>query len=388
MLHRLLVVVTVVAAPLLGQAAQLVGPIINASQIIAVTPGFGPGGTTVGACRDNQGNYWTTHKVGGVTYLIRIGLSGVVTGIIPTSYGTSTNVSDLAFDGQRDRVWMVANNEAPRVYSSLTGQLETNGLSNQTGYGIAWDGGDRVLVAGHSGSFDAATFQWSSPTLPLGTPPSGIIYSGLICDPSTASYWIGDGNSADPQGLTQVNFRQHPLPGQSMPPDLAFPSATSGWQGGALGGCEAWQDPSTGEWFGVFCQRVAAGSILYTARLGSSTGGSCGGPRFSRGPSVVQSQLFADASNASGFAWLIVGFGYASITVPLFEPGCPLELDPTGAVVLGAYLPSFSGNVSGQDTVPVSPSLHELPLYFQWATLDFLGAFRLSEGRSAAIKQF
>jgi len=40
------------------------------------------------------------------------------------------------------------------------------------------------------------------------------------------------------------------------------------------------------------------------------------------------------------------------------------------------------------EPVPVSAAFQELPLYFQWVTLDFGGNLFLSEGRSAAIKQF
>jgi hypothetical protein len=84
----------------------------------------------------------------------------------------------------------------------------------------------------------------------------------------------------------------------------------------------------------------------------------------------------------------MVSFNYASFSAPIFAPGCTVEIDPIGPTIFGAYLPTFGGSLSMSESVPISPALQELPLYFQWVTLDFTGNLLLSEGRSAAIKQF
>jgi hypothetical protein len=371
---------------LASQAGQLVGPAIDASAAIAATPGFGAGGTTLGACRDNQGNYWTTHKVAGVTYLLRITVQGVVTGVIPTSLSTNASVRDLAFDGQRNRIWVESSSGQPQVFDALSGVFVGLGTSAPNSQGIAWDGADRIVVASYLMAFDADSLQWGATTT-TGVPPP--VDRGLLRDPGSASYWGGFSYSGDPAGITESEFRQFPLPGATMPPDLALLSATAGKRGGTLGGCEAWFDSANGEWLGVFCQIGVGGTArLYTCRLSEPAGGACGGATFSRGPSIVQSRIYTQASSASGFAWLLVGFGPASISVPIFQPGCTIELDPAGSVILGAFLPDFSGNVVGGAMIPVMPSIQEMPVWFQWTTLTFSGSFYLSEGRAAAVKQF
>ena len=109
---------------------------------------------------------------------------------------------------------------------------------------------------------------------------------------------------------------------------------------------------------------------------------------FSAGPSVVQNQLYASGANLDAFAWLMVSFNYQSFSASIFAPGCTVEIDPIGPTIFGAYLPAFGGSLSMSAPVPVSPAFQELPIYFQWVTLDFGGNLTLSEGRSAAIKQF
>lgn len=369
-----------------SQAAQLVGPVVDASDIIRSTLGFQNANLFRGACRDQQGSYWTCALNNGTWFAVRIDTSNQVTGIVNTGVSAST-VHDMTFDAQRQNVWILwISSSQVRVISATSGTvIGSFGGSNRRG--IAWDGADRVYIENLSQHFDADTFAMANNgfSAPAST-------QGLAHDPTSARFWTGSSSSADPAGTSSDSFRQHPTPGASMPAELSFPTnpgVANSARGGNVAGMDTWQDPATGDWLGVFCQRQSNGDVkLYTARFSESTGGNCGGPSFSAGPSVVQDQLYASGTNLSTFAWLLVAPDYASFTAPIFAPGCTVEVGPSAPTIFGAYLPNFNGNLSVNEPVPLLPALRELPLYFQWVTLDFSGTILLSEGRSCAIKQF
>ncbi|MGB3921736.1 MAG: hypothetical protein WBL19_00425 [Minisyncoccia bacterium] len=334
-------------------------------------------------------DYWTTCQMAQVM-LVRISPSGVVNGFIPTT--VVLPVTDLAFDASQDHIWLFRTGSQPRVYHAITGALVGLGGAGFAARGIAWDGASRVVVDSLMGHFDTTSFAWVPSTTAVVPYSDG----GLMFLPSTGRYITGGTVPGDPGGFTSCEFREQPDLGSSsppveatMPPDLSLSSGASG-RGGNLAGCEAWYNAASGEWLGVFCQRNTVGdAVIYTCRMPAATASGCSGPKFARGPAIVQSNLFAGARQASGFAWLVVAFGPGSVTHPIFAPGCTFLLDPGSALLLGAFLPDFSGNVSGGTSVPVAAALHELPLWFQWATLSFtVGAFELSEMRVAAVKQF
>jgi len=386
MLARLALASLATVSAATSQAAQLVGPIVDASTIIRAAFGFSGADTFGGVCRDQQGSYWTCARNNGTWYAIRIDTANQITGIVNTGDSSSGSIYDMTFDAQRENVWIQFINSA-RVISALTGTVLAT-PSNQSRLGLAWDGADRVYIENHTYHYDADAFNTvNNAGVPVPNTDQGLAFTA-----ATGRFWGGRNSHPEPMGISFKGIAEHPTPGATMPTELSFaydPAAPATNRGGALAGMDAWEDPATGEWLGVFCQRQSTGDVkLYTARLSESTGGNCGGPSFSAGPSVVQDQLYASGANLGTFAWLMVSFNHASFTAPIFAPGCTVEIDPVNPTIFGAYLPNFSGNMSMSEPVPVSPVLHEAPLYFQWVTLDFAGNLFLSEGRSAAIKQF
>jgi hypothetical protein len=393
MLTRLALATIATTCVATSQAAQLVGPVVDASTIIRSTAGFSGASLFGGGCRDQQGGYWTCAQVNGDWFAVRINTGNQVTGFVNTGvFGTA--VQGMTYDALRDNVWIqwsyaqLFGNRIRVVDTATATVIATPFPSPTYSRGLAWDGANRIYVPDSAIHYNAATFATAS-NAGVMTPT---ITHGIAFDPTSGRFWGGSFSAADPAGIVERSIQQHPAPGASMPTELSFatnPASPSGSRGGNLAGMDAWQDPATGEWLGVFCQRLSNGDVkLYTARFSVSTGGNCGGPSFSAGPGVVQDQLYASGANLASFAWLIVSFNHSSFTAPIFAPGCTVEIDPVGATIFGAYLPDFNGNVSVNEPVPISPALQELPLYYQWVTLDLAGNLLLSEGRSAAIKQF
>lgn len=372
--------IAVLTSSLASQASQLVGPVIDASAAIRATLGFASATNFAGAIRDNAGNYWTTCIVNNQVFLMRISAAGAVTGFLSTSL--TTEVTDMAYDGLRDRIWLFRSgfNTPPIVYQASTGALIGSGDSGVPAQGIAWDGAGRILIAGRSEYYDGVSMQLSQ-----GQSGPGGTNRGLLFQPPSVSYWVTYSSPSDPLGMTRTTISESPVSIGSMVPDLSLDSG-SGTRGGTAGGCEQWL--SNGEWLGVFCQTWSTNAVLYTCRMGAPTGSGCGGPRFGVGPSVVQQQLYTSAYQAAGYAWLLIASAPGAVTDPLLGPGCVVHLNPALTVALGPFLPTFQGNVSGSTTIPVDPALRELPLWFQWATINFNNQVLLSEARSAAIKQF
>ncbi len=374
-----------IAVSLPSQAAQLVGPVIDVSNAIRSTFGFGTATNFVGACRDNASNYWTTCTVGGQVILVRLSATGAVGGFIPTSL--TADIADLAYDGQRNRIWVLRDGSHLQVFDATTGAFvgAANNFSPSR-RGIAWNGTDRILGAGDSTCWDAQSL------LVLSGGANMSVGRGMMFLPPTSRQWGAfSGAAPDPAGLTYTEFREMEPPVASMVPDLAFDTG-DGRRGGYHAGCEAWLNPSTNEWLGIFCQANGTPNnteaVLYTARLSRPTGPGCGGPRFEKGPSIVQTQVYAVAVLASGFTWLLVSLGPGTVNDPLLGPGCTVHLNPQFAVGLGPFLPNFNGGVSVSTAIPVDPSLRELPLWFQWGSINLQNQVLVSEARSAAIKQF
>ncbi|MCA8950165.1 MAG: hypothetical protein KDE27_11730 [Planctomycetes bacterium] len=373
-----------VTAPLLpAQAGQLVGTPIDATTAVRSALGFGSASNFAGACRDNTGAYWTTCEANGQVLLVRISPGGTFSGFITTNLSIGQGVRDLAFDGALGQIWVGANNARPKVYDASTGAYRGDGAGNQpgSGGGLAWNGGSRIHVSGTNAYYSTSTLGYSSG-------PVSVAYAdrGLLFDPTTSEFWGGK-NSGDPGVLTTCEFQELPN-GPTMPPHLEGISY-NGFQGGRLGGCEQWLDPVSNEWLGVFCQLGDNDAcMLYTARLGRPTGPGCGGPAFYKGPAVVQTQVYSSANQAQGLTWLLISLAPGSVTDPLLGPGCVAHLNGSLTVALGPVFPNPSGQVSAQTSIPVDPSLQELPLWFQWGTITLQNVALLGDARNAVVKQF
>lgn len=391
-----LTVVTVATS----QAAQLVGPIINASATIRAISGFQNAIFIGGACRESQGAYWTCARNNGTWFAIRLAANGVVTANVNTGVSGGSFSPDMTYDRQRQNVWIAwpGSQAATKVVSAQSLSVVASPPTLST-HGLAWDGQDRVFVGGHAQQYDAATFSL------IAGPHIADSNRSLAYLPTTGNFWASYGAAAGGNVEHRVLHVEHDsnlaLTGLigSIPPETSFltdaslPNPAGSTRGGFANGMDAWQDPITGEWLGVFCQRTkdasgTQGARMYTARFAEPTGGHCGGPRFENGPQVVQDRLDATGLDFGVFAWLMVATSHQSFTAPIFAPGCTIEVDPAFTTFLGTYQPNGVGRITVSEPVPVIPALQEVPLYYQWITLDQGGNLRLSQGVSAAIKQW
>lgn len=387
MIPRLLLCAALVGA-VTAQAAQLMHGPIDVSAIVRADPVLATADAFVGACRDNSGSYWTCVRDAGTWYAVRIDANDQVADVVDT--GVTTGMArDMSFDRVRSNVWILWNNPpAVRVVQTSTASVVAS-PQPLAGDGIAFNSYNRVYVEGQSQNYDATTFALSGGLL-LAAAPQGVAYL-----PTNDQFWAGRNNPAEPHGRTVSLMHEHPG-GATMPPETSFPTDPanpSGTRGGFLNGMDAWQDPATGEWLGVFCQRLANGDAMaYTARFSEPTGTACpDGGVFTEGPMLVQDKLYARGNDFLVFVWLMVSFEYVgSIPVPALPTGCTAEVDPATLVVLGPFfqppLPVPQPGIS--EPVPVDPTIANLPLYCQWLTWDLQSLLSMSEGRSFAIKQW
>ncbi len=378
-------------SPAVGaQAGQLIGARIDATTAIRGALGFGGADDFAGVCRDNAGNYWTSCRSNGQRFLIRLDPTGAFSGFITTAIGMNDLVRDFAFDSANGHLWVAyrfsgSNASTARVYDVGTGALlgDVNQSFPGGAGGIAWDGANLIRVAGTAQSYSTATRQGT-------TAASGIPYAyrGLLYDPTADKYWGGQNSAADPMSVTAEKLEELPA-AVTLPPHLEGISIGSR-AGGRFAGCEQWFDPALSEWVGVFAQRGDNDAfMLYTAHLSRPTGPGCGGPMFTNGPAIVQTQVYSSASNAQSLAWLLISLAPGAVTDPLLAPGCVAHLDPLAVIALGPLFPSASGNVDAATTIPVSASFQELPLWFQWGTIaSIANTATLGEARCTVIKQF
>ena len=200
MLTHCVIGVLVTTAVVTSQSAQLVGSIVDASAIIRGVPGFGGADLFGGACRDQQGNYWTCARNNGSWFAFRIDASNQVNGVANINYTGLGAFSDMTFDAQRQNVWIKVNNLV-RVISATTGSVAFGGFALGGG-GIAWDGANRVYSAGSGTHYAADTFA-TAPN--VGTYPP-VVHKGLAYVPSTGKFWGGSDSPADPAGITGDSF--------------------------------------------------------------------------------------------------------------------------------------------------------------------------------------
>lgn len=377
------------ALPVGAQAGQLVGPIVDASAVIRSNPSFASATQFAGACRDQAGNYWTTGVSSGVTYLFCLSPGPFPVLVSSRSTVSAWPVIDLAYDPNHNTIWVARHVTSSETQAS---GLEVYGFGDLAFLGsgshavgtssIAWASG-HIVLSGQTGYFTGQTsLSWMSEGQSIPACDRGLLHL-----PASNTYWGGFATSADPAGLTGCVFRELANPSASMPPEVAIADA-SGLRGGQLAGCEGWTNPSTGEHLGVFCQTTAQGqAFLYTTRMSTPVPSGCGGPAFSKGPSAVQSQLYASAINAAGLTWLVVALAPSNVTSPILAPGCAFLVDPTTPFIFATGLPTLQGQVSANITIPVEPLLQSLPLYLQWVEL-FSQYFVVGEMRSTAIKQW
>lgn len=373
-----LVAVLLPCVPLIGQAGQVVGQPIPATQVIRATPGLGLATDVAGACRDATGAYWTTCKVGNQILLVKIAAPGTVLGTIYTAFNGSAAVTDLTYDANNDNVWVLAAPNPPHAYNATSGLLAGIGAAGTNGTGIAWDGIGRIQVAGSATGYSTTNFSTS---IGLAVPPSE---RGLLFDTMTGEF-TGSRNSADPAQITAHEYVELPN-GVTTPPNLRGVT-DNGALGGAPRGCDAWQPPQ-GLPLGVFCVGGDNdNAVLYTARLSRAMTPDCGGARIDKGPAIVQGNVYVEAANATGPTFLVMSLARGNVTGPALEPGCVLGVDPALGVLYGPLLPQGGGRISVQTTVPQDPVIDELALWFQFGTLTLQSTFVLSETRGAAVKQ-
>jgi hypothetical protein len=324
-----------------------------------------------------------------VVTLVRLSSTGQVSGLIPTAARNSCY--DLAFDPVNQIIWVAGsipyNNSFQDGFEAIligTGvsvftYIPCCGNLSSVG-GIAWDGTSKILIGGTNKYFQATSTQLVTGLVVLPSSDGGLLHF----PPSGRSWYVRVG-SADPLGLTDTEYREVNASAQdraSIAVDLQLQQ--SGIRGGRCIGCEAWQDPATGEWLGVFAQRAGT-TQLSTIRMSLPIGQSCG-PEFTKGPSVVQTRMYSSASPASGLSWLIASFGPGSLVDPLFALGCSIHLNPSASIVIGPFF--GAGSVSCITSVPVATTLQEVPLWYQWANFSLAGQVLLSEARSSVVKQF
>lgn len=364
---------------LCGQAAQLVGSVIDASTSIRSVVGLTNATDIVGACRDNAGFYWTSCEASGQVLLIRLSPAGAVNGFIITGFGAAQTVVDLAYDGTNDHIWIHAPPNAPLVYHATTGALIGQAQGLASGNGIAWDGSTQVRASGSNLAWQTGTLNSITGGAILGPTLQGLLYT-----PASTTFW-GSKAGGDPGLLSNHEFTELPS-GATMPPHLEG-IVYVGALGGLPRGCEAWQDPNTNEWLGVFCQEGDNSSaVLYTARLSEPTGPGCGGPVFLKGPAIAHDLIYADVNQIAGLTWLMIAWSPGTFNDPAMAPGCTLHLDVLSSILVGPLFPQGGGIVSVALPIVPDPSFQEMPLWFQFGSLNLQFQFVLSEARSAAIK--
>lgn len=388
---KLVVSAFLFCASVFSQSGAVVGSPIRADLAISSAPGLTTAVLSGGACRDNNANFWTTALVGSDIVLVRISPAGQVSGVVLTA--VKSVCWDLAYDALRDRIWVVGRVSTPggigdgfEVIDASSGNslhIHNSSLlgSPSPSGGMAWDGGDYVLIANTVGRFHAGTFIYQSG--PLSVPFSS---GGLLFHPVTGHPWVIGVTNTDPAGITETEYREHGYYGSQLStiaPDVQI--ANGSFRGGRCIGIEGWLDPVNNEWLAVVSQRAGSAVVLSTIKLGFSQGLSCG-PRFSKGPSVVQSQLYANASQVSGISWLVVSFAPGALVDPLFSGGCSLLLDPLLAVSFGPFF--GNGSVACLASIPTLPGLNGTPLWYQWANFSLSGQVLLSETRSSVVRQF
>ncbi|MCR9248528.1 MAG: hypothetical protein NXI31_26170 [bacterium] len=347
--------------------------------VIRAAPGLANAADFAGACRDNAGNYWTSCKNGNQVLLIRLTPQGVTNGVVYTNFVGTDTVADLAYDAVHDNVWMLVPQRPPAVYHATTGVFIGQGSAIALGAGIAWNGTDRMHVAGSAVAYDTATLATvSGPAVPATD-------HGLLYSPTSGRFW-GTQASGDPGAITM--FEHVELPGgATMPPNLRG-AIYQGALGGRARGSAIWQEPGNGEWLGVFCVGGDGdSSAIYTARIGVPTTPNCGGPRYRKGPAIVQDQLYVDADQATGLSWLLLSLAPGTFQSPVLAPGCSLGVNLQLASPIGPLIPQNGGVVQPRLAIPLDPILDEIGLWFQLGSLTLANNFVLSETRSAAVKQ-
>jgi hypothetical protein len=216
---------------------------VPVSTIVTATPGFATANNFAGACRDNQGNYWTSSIVGSQRLLVRISLSSLlVTAFVPMQ--SSAAVSDFAFDAQRSRLWASIGRDA-HVYDVNTGTflgVATSGLPSWSILGgITWNGSDPILRGNGGIAFDAQILQ------EIQAPGNQAYGIDIMLYPPSGLLWASANNPADPAQVTGCQFYEAGG-GTTMPPHLIGASMP---YGGFNLGCEQWFDPSSNEWYAV-----------------------------------------------------------------------------------------------------------------------------------------